>query len=394
VSDKVVVIDTHQFNDNRISKQMSSVEHYPLLRLNFNFYPERKGVNGGKGSIIFDFVPTRNPYVNGSLFLVKVASGRLVRTLMNKLKEDFLKDDDRLMIHVHDPYLLGLAVKLAKYFPRTKVLYDRHEYYETWKGRLGISIPASLERRYGGKVSEVIFVSKHHPPLPGPLAEKRVTVIPNYPRHEHFPESQVKNKIDTFHTGDAVAVYFGVLNLGFDRDVELMFEVMSLAMGSNQGLRFEVAGRIFDEGVRTIIDRMIERFGPRMSYLGEIPYDEVAKRTMAAHLGFFLLRTDSPMWSEERPVSPNKIYEFLLSGTVPVVRATLDDGEAVEKCSLHFGKDSNAKNMAKAITELVNDQERMRGVMNRCRETGEGFTWERVSPLYGECYARLFDSMK
>jgi len=394
VSDKVVVIDTHQFNDNRISKQMSSVKHYPLLRLNFNFYPERKGVDGGDHAIVFDLVPTRNPYLNGLLFLAKVASGGLVRELMKRLQEDFLKDGDRLVFHVHDPYLLGLAVKLARHFPRNRVLYDRHEYYETWKGRSGISIPAYLERRYGGRVSEVIFVSKHHPPLPGPLSEKRVTVIPNYPPGESYPSVPVKDKIDSFHAGNVIAVYFGVLNLGFDRDVELMFEVMSLAMDSNLGLRFEVAGRIFDEGVRTIIDRMIERFGPRMSYLGEIPYDEVAKRTMVAHLGFFLLRTDSPMWSEERPVSPNKIYEFLLSGTVPVVRATLDDGEAVEKCSLHFGKDSNATNMAKAITELVNDQERMRGMMSRCRETGEGFTWERVSPLYGECYVRLFDSMK
>ncbi|MHC1709828.1 MAG: hypothetical protein AB9819_05420 [Methanomassiliicoccales archaeon] len=182
--------------------------------------------------------------------------------------------------------------------------------------------------------------------------------------------------------------------MGFDRDVELMFEVMSLAMGSDPGLRFEVAGRIYDEGVRTLIDQMTERFGQRMSYLGEIPYSEVARRTMAAHLGFFLLRTDSPMWSEERPVSPNKIYEFLLSGTVPVVRATLDDAEAVEECSLHFGKGSRATDIANAISDLINDQERMRKMMTQCRESGERFTWEKVAPRYSECYARLFDSIK
>ena len=81
VSDRVVVIDNHQINDNRISKQMSSVERYPLLRLNFNFYPERRGADGGDHTIIFDHVPTRNPYVNGSLLLTRISLGRLAHKI-------------------------------------------------------------------------------------------------------------------------------------------------------------------------------------------------------------------------------------------------------------------------------------------------------------------------
>ena len=392
---KIVVLDSHQFDDNRISKHIRTISgSYDVLRVNYNFYRHREPVNdSSERAITINFTPTGKPYLNGLLFTLGSIIGSRVRELEGVLKKRSINLDDEVIFHVHDPYLLGLAKKIGKRFPRSRIVYDRHEYYETWKGKLGFSIPSYLEKRYGAKVAEIVFVSNHHPPLPGPLAEKRVTVIPNYPESKHFLEDTVKEKIGTFRSGDAVAVYFGVLNLGFDRDVELMFEVMSLAMDSNPGLRFEMAGRIYDEGIRKMITQMTERFGPRMNYLGEISYQEVAKRTMAAHLGFFLLRTDGPMWSEERPVSPNKIYEFLLSGTVPVVRATLDDAEAVEKCSLHFGKGSTAMDMAKAMTELINDQDRMRRTMALCRETGERFDWEKVAPLYGECYARLFESM-
>ncbi len=396
MSRKVVVLDSHQFNDNRISKHISSVgEAYDVFRLNFNFYPDRaNSVANPVGARVVDFTPSRNPYLNGSLFTLRALLGGCAPRLETLLRAEFIADRDDVIFHVHDPYLLGLAVKLTRRFRGSRIVYDRHEYYETWKNRLGISVPGLFERWYGRRVSEIVFVSRDHRNLPKAFTGKRVSVIPNYPRSRDFDRGAVLEKLRSMEAGSGIdAVYFGVLNLNFDRDIELMFKVMRSVMEANPGVNFIVAGRVYDQGVHSMIDDLVKGFGDRMRYLGEISNEEVVRRTQRSHLGFFLLRPESPMWSEERPVSPNKVYEYLLSGTIPVIRATLDDRDAIERCSLTFGKDTTFEDIRDSLLRLIGDLERMKRMMMDCYDTGLEYSWEKVVGRYAECYERVFGSM-
>lgn len=388
-----MVIDSHQFDDNRISKHINTVgSTYPVFRLNFNFFAGRPLPND-PSAIIFDYTPTKNPYVNGAMFAMGVSLGNWTGKALAALESGFITADDDVLLHVHDPYLLGLAVKLQRGIPRSRIVYDRHEYYETWKNRLGISVPGYFENRYGKWPDELIFISGNFKQLPNVFAGKRISVIPNYPLSKNYSREVVQEKIDSFDGVDITAAYFGVLNIGFDRDIELMFKVMDELMAANSRLSFVLAGRIYDDRVKKMIAEMSERFGDRVMYLGEIPYHAVLERTQRSHLGFFLLRPDSHMWDEDRPVSPNKVYEYLLSGTVPVIRACLDDGEAIGRCSLTFGKDAETEDIVREIQRLMTDLERMKGLMLRCYETGLEYSWENVSGRYLECYERLFQSM-
>jgi len=387
-----VVLDSHQFDDNRISKHIRSISgSCEVFRVNYNFYRDREHQIGSPGKdVVINITPTSGPYLNGLLFTLKVIFGRKGRELEDVLLENSIDLADDVIFHVHDPYLLGLAKKMGKRFPRSRIVYDRHEYYETWKNRLGISVPGLLERMYGKEVDEIVFVSRAVSTLPKVFAGKKVTVIPNYPESKRFDRDSALRKIEVSVSGDVVAVYFGVLNLGFDRDIDLMFKIMRYVMQARQDVRFEVAGRVYDTGVKDIIGSMTKEFGERMKYLGEIPFSDVVTRTTRAHLGFFLLRPESPMWSEERPTSPNKVYEFLLSGTVPVVRANLDDKETIEGCALSFGKDAGSEEISGAILELIEDRQNLRTLMERCLDVSTDFSWENVSGRYLECYERLF----
>jgi glycosyltransferase involved in cell wall biosynthesis len=395
VSGKVVVLDSHQFDDNRISKHISSVSgKYPVFRLNFNFYADRPIPVSTEGAKIINFTPTKNPYLNGALLSLKTMIGMGIAPLESSLRKDLVKDGDQLIIHVHDPYLLGLAAKLSRRFPDSRIVYDRHEYYETWKNHFGFSAPGWFEGRYGGRVSEVVFVIRDYHNFPRSLQGKKVTVVPNYPLSQYFDLDKVMKKIEAMEDGEICAAYFGVLNSNFDRDIELMFQVMRSVMERNEHVRFCVAGRVYDKSISSMMDDMKAVFGERMSYLGEIPYREVVERTQKAHLGFFLLRPESPMWSEERPVSPNKVYEYLLSGTVPIIRATLDDRKTIDKCSLTFGKDSSLEDIRDGLLKLIDDRERLKRMMLECYEIGLEFSWEKVAGRYVECYERLFGSMR
>lgn len=392
MADKVVVLDAHALNDNRISKHIRSVSpSYPLLRLNFNFYEDR-AADPTNGSAVrsFNVGILKNPYLNGMLFTLRNMFG-YSRRISDLLSRDFLKDGDRAVFHVHDPYVLGLAHKLKRRFPGSSVVYDRHEYFDIWRNRFGFSSPGLLERIYGSCVDEIVFVSRRLDSLPEHLRNMKATVIPNYPEGDRFNEDDIKEKIDGFTTSGRIEfVYFGVLNLDFDRDMRMMFRLMDSLMGSNHNVCFTVAGRLDHRDVRPFLDDLQERYGDRMRYLGEIPFDEVVHRTQRAHLGLFLLRADSSMWSEEHPVSPNKIYEYLLSGTIPVIRAALDDLDLIAPSSLVFGKGSTFEDIRDCLADLLHDGTRLRGMMAECRELGRRFSWETVSPGYLQCYARLF----
>jgi hypothetical protein len=354
VAEKIVVLDSHTYDDNRIAKQMAvAISRYPLFRLNFNFYPGRDAGRRENG-ISMNYCRFGDPMLNGFLFaLGGVMRGH--RKIEGLLRREFLREGDVPVFHVHDPYLLGLAGRLTLRFKGSRVVYDRHEYFETWKNRLGISVPGWFERRYGSRVSEVVFVSGRHEHFPRALRGKRVTVIPNYPWAGQFDRESVLRKIGSVDQGELLAVYFGVLNLEFDRDLALMFRLMRSLLRSCAHLRFEIAGRVFDERVREIVD-------------------------------------DSPMWCEERPVSPNKVYEYLHAGTVPVIRANLDDGECIRKCSLTFGKETTEKEMEEGLMELLSDRALMRSMMMECLEVGTPFSWEEVSRGYVDCYERMFSS--
>ncbi|MHC1680311.1 MAG: hypothetical protein AB9860_03550 [Methanomassiliicoccales archaeon] len=391
---KVVVLDCHPFKDNRISKQLAVARTaYDVRRINFNFYPDRTVGESDPGSRCFDVVATKNPYLNGVLFAAGTVAGRYAAKVAKSL-EDFLSKDDEVVLHVHDPYMLGLAIKLMNIYPRSRLLYDRHEYFEAWTNPLGFSTPGVFETLYGGRADHLITVSKGTSGLPKRLAGKPHAVIPNYPLASQFSNESVMDKIERFDgNGRIDFVYFGVLNLGFDRDIGLMMRVADELMADDPRVNFTVAGRIDHDGVRPMLEDLKDKHRERMCYLGDIPYKEVVMRTQEAHLGFFLLDPANPMFSESMPNSPNKIYEYLLSGTVPIARAVIDDREIIEKCSLMFGREASQSDILTAIKNLLADPGRMKELMRSCFQTGSRFTWEQVGQEYLTVYRNLFDSL-
>lgn len=387
-----MVLDSHQLDDNRINKHLITVEkRYDVIRININFYPGRPGVKHSERVWNKEYTTFQNPYLNGLTFTIATALGKGISRLESDLRESFINDDDKVIFHVHDPYLLGLGVKLCKRFDGSKIVYDRHEYYETWKNRLGFSAPGIFERLYGGRVAEVIFVSRQLDRLPKIFSGKNISVIPNYPQSLRFNREVIVDKLDRMDLDSGIeVVYFGVLNLNFDRDLRGMFDIMRSVMEKMKNVSFTVAGRLFDEEVRSIMDSLVSDFGERVTYLGEIPYDEVIRRMQRAHLGFFMLRPDSHMWREDQPVSPNKVYEYMLSGTIPIIRATLDDHDVINKCSLTFDRSASKEEILYSVLELVGNKERMKRMMMDCFDASREYTWEKVSNRYLECYERLF----
>lgn len=395
VARKVVVLDSHAFNDNRISKHIASAgAAYPVFRVNFNFYPDLNPRSPDESrSRVYHRNSGKNPMVNGMRFTLNNTFGSFPREVAGSLERGFIGSADQVIFHVHDPYVLSLAHKLHRYFPRSCIVYDRHEYYDAWKNWTGFSAPGLLERVYGKHADEFVVVSHYRKEYPSFIGKKKVTVIPNYPKTDKFLEGPVREKVDSFDGKAVEFVYFGALNLNFDRDIPLMLWLAEGLMAADERVRITIAGRIYHQDIQPMLSRLEQKFPNRMRYLGEVPYKEVVDLTQKAHLGFLLLDPDNPMFSEEMPNSSNKVYEYLLSGTVPIVRGVIEDAEAVSSCSLVFGRGATKEQMLKAILDLVQDQDRLRKAMQKCYETGLRFSWDDVSKGYLEMYERIFRSM-
>jgi len=393
VARKVVVLDLHTFYDNRINKHIALVgQRYDVLRINVNlFHGRRVERTQGYKACIVDFTPTRGQYLNGLLFTLGTLIGTVPRRLHRRLREGFLQEGDEVLIHVHDPYLLSLAVRLSGRLPGSKVVYDRHDHFETWKNWLGVSVPGLFERLYGRRVEELIIANPGTEGLPKALSGKRVTQVPNYPLSKYFDWEAVERKAAALGQESVIELaYFGALSLGFDRDIDLMLRLMAALMREDPRITCTVAGRIFEQGVVGRLEEMKAEFGDRFRYLGELPYQEVIARSKEAHLGFFLMNPERPTWSPRRPYSANKIYEYLQTGTVPVVRAVIEEPEGVRDCSLFFDERSTFDEMLGSLRALCADRERLRRMVLQCFETGLKYSWEEVSPRYLECYDRVF----
>jgi len=395
VADKVVVLDSHAFNDNRISKHIARVGvDYPVFRVNVNFYNDQDPRSPDETKAVIYFKNGhKNSFLNGMLFTLSNMFGTFPEQVAQQLEKRFRVSEDQIVFHVHDPYVLSLAKKLHRRFPESRMVYDRHEYYDAWKNRLGFSVPGIMEKMYGKFASEYVVVSRYLRKYPKFMGNKKVTVVPNYPIVDKFPEAVVREKISGYDGKSVEIVYFGALNLNFDRDIKLMLQLSERLMAADDRINIIVAGRIYHPDIGPMLSELEKMFPNRMRYLGEVPYAQVVDLMQKAHLGFFLLDPNHPMFSEDMPNSSNKIYEYLLSGIVPIVRGIVDDSEAVSECSLVFGRNATEEDMLKAILELVKDSERLRAAMQASYNTGRRFSWEDVSGRYFEIYERLFSSL-
>lgn len=393
---KIVVLDIHKKNDNRISKHLSAIDgHYEWLRINFNFYPEpQTPISEQSRYWSIDTAPSRGPNVKGIMFLLKYFTGSLIDQIEERLRSSLIEPDDQVIFHVHDPYLLGIAYRLTKRFSYARVIYDRHEYFESWRRGGIVSVPALFEKMYVRHANEVVFVSSDYTAYPKAFEGKHITIIPNYPVLSNFQPLDVDEKISSLLSGGTITFsYFGVLNLNFDRDTSLMLKTMTNLMRRNDRIEFIIAGVLGDIDVLPMIDAMIKEFGNRVKYLGELDYPEMVDRLRGSHFGFMFIRPQSDVWSKDRPLSANKVYEYLVSGTIPIIRAIVDDREDIEDCSLIFGEEDTEEAMRSRITALLKDVDKTRHMILECQNLGVKFTWENVADRYLKCYERAFDSM-
>ena len=390
----VIILDAHPVEDVRIERHITYLadQGVNVCRIHYNYPDEsaRQGLfhqYGAKGFRInlFSFQgKIRTLYFMGYCLRRKILTD--CRRALEALEIDPAQPS---ILHVHDPLLLPLAGMLVKRFlQNSRVVYDRHEVYEEWVHFGRISIPLFYEDLAKKWISGTVVVSERHLDAVRELfPESRVIAVPNYAAAASYDVNAIREKI---HPADPAAhihaIYIGSLNNLADRDVDLLLDIADAAIRSYDNVTFFIGGTSLDEGSRMKIEALAGKHNGRFQFLGDVPREKTVELTEKAHIGFLLVRPDARYWVK---TSPNKIYEYLVCGTVPIIRADVDHADRLRACSLIFDRTDENEVILNAVLDLLGNSERLKQYMSAARELSTNYTWESVACRYIELYTTI-----
>lgn len=382
--------------DGRIERHIKYLlsQHIQVIRTHFNrselaLSPGLFSQFGEKGYRI-NIAPKTTSLKNNPLYFNFFCSSKLIVSIANKALRSVGVDTTLpTILHVHDPALLYLAAVLKKsYFSNAKVVYDRHEVYETPTSIWGIKLPKvarMYESRARNHIDGIISVSEvHNTSIRALFPKAIIDTVPNYPDITDYNREKVIDKIQNFGTDESVELaYIGSLSNNYDRDIDLLLTIYEEALRSYPNITCCIGGQCNDQALENKFIILKRNFGDRFRYLGRTPRTRTVDLTERSHVGFFLIKPETTYWVR---CSPNKVYEYLICGVVPVIRADVDYSQKFANCSLMFGRDTPRDEIVQKVINLLGDPIRLKTMMENALSMSNDFIFESVGVNYINMY--------
>ena len=396
---QVVIVDSHPLEDSRIIRHMKLItEHeFDTYRVNFN----RSMDDSQSGIVTNTMVPT---YVIGS-----ASKNSRIDSIQYNIKKMFMNKRDLVttlshlainvrkpsIIHVHDPALLIFALSLSKQFHLVRIVYDRHEVYES-PMRISSFLPLpKIARIYETLASKridgvVTVLDEYQSRVEALFPNSRTAVVPNFPLDNDYDDMPIKAKIDNISSADKVKfVYIGSLNWEYDRDIALIMDLARSLLSRGYKVQFIIGGATTDELLISELSSLNNTYPEDFIYAGYLGRDEVIRITQDAHFGFLLIRPDTDYWVL---TSPNKIFEYLRCGTIPIIRANCTQRQQLESCSLWFEREDSREFIQSSIESLICNADKMHDMLLKAYQLGQSYTFESIASNYINLYDNLLMS--
>lgn len=393
----VIVLDIHPTEDSRVNRHIKFLlkNGYLVYRIHINrFYPNLQegpfSYHGEKGYRI-NLFDTQNSRKNSVLYNIHTFTPIIQKKVKKSLKLVGWKESNRSIIHVHDPSLLLVAKKMTQICKNTTIVYDRHEVYEHGKKHFGITHPR-IERIYEvittKAVKGVVTVSESYiPSCKNIFPHANIKAVPNFPESSDYNIQIINEKIESFSADSAInLVYFGSLDYRYDRDIALILNISNKILANYPKTNVFIGGRTGDQTLINDFAHLSKQYPGRFHFTGFLPREEVVRITEKAHLGFCLLKPDTSYWVK---ISPNKVFEYLMCGTVPIIRADVDYADIFSKCSLIFDRYTPEDEIISAVGSLIQQPDRILKMMKESLSVRDKFLYETVAKQYIQLYQEL-----
>ncbi len=395
----VIILDIHPIEDSRVNRHIVFLlkKGYSVCRIHVNrFNPnlqEGPFSNHGERGYRINLFDTKNSRKNSILYNIYAL------TILQKRVEDALmvlgwKGGSCSIFHVHDPSLLLVAKKMTLVHKTATIVYDRHEVYEQGKRHFGVTFPC-VERIYEvlskRAVKGVITVSEGYIPVCKDLFPYAVIkAVPNFPKSSDYDILAIEGKIKSFSADSPInLVYFGSLDYHYDRDIPLILKISDRLLADYPQTNVYIGGGTEDQALISDFAHLSDKYPERFHFTGLIPREKVIEITEKAHFGYCLLKPDTIYWVR---ISPNKVFEYLMCGTIPIIRADVDYANMFSRCALIFDRYAPEDEIISSVGSLIQQPEGMLEMMKECLKVRENFLYEAVSARYVQLYKEVQSS--
>jgi glycosyltransferase involved in cell wall biosynthesis len=389
ISMKIILFSIHHIEDDRIKRHIKFLinNNYDVYYLHYN--TSQKDLLSGE----FSEFGEKGYRIN---ILHKKNISKKLYLMGNKIYKDSIKAIDQLginrgsddvILHIHNPENLKVAKNLGKKaFKKARIIYDRHEAYENIKGIGNLKTLYLLEKIYKNGINHIIITTDAHTESTLKIfSSAMLYTVSNFPLSNEYIDKEINHKINTFNNNTEVnVIYIGSFYKAFDRDVDLMFKIAEIVLSKYDLCKFIFAGKVDDEDIKDKIEYLTDKFNGRFQYLGFIKRSEAIKLTQQAHIGLVLLKPT--FWIQS---SSNKIYEYLICGNVPIIKANIDHADIINQCSLLFKKESTEEYIIEEVEKLFSDRNQIKEMMENAKRISTNFTWENAAKKYIEAYNKL-----
>lgn len=394
---QIVVLDQHPLADSRINRHIRymSKRDYSVFRVNIN-----RSLPYDHSSLTAD--TTIPCYIVGDGY----TKNRTLNKICYNFDRFFLNHEDieaimtqlgvsyeiPTIIHVHDPILLPFAVKTSSHFRKVRVVYDRHEVYEAATKYFSmISLPAIgrfCEVLTSDKIDGVVTVlADYRSDIERMFPHSKIGVVPNFPAFEDYDESAIHSKIMSVSTASVLQfIYVGSLNWNRDRDIGLILYLAEYLLSQNYNVKFLIGGSTSDEKLLSEFSRMSHLYPGKFMYAGYLSREKVIQYTQESHFGFLLIKPDTDYWVL---TSPNKVFEYLRCGVIPILRAKCSYKEQLQDCSLWFERDDSKEHILEEIKSLLHDPDKVHELMLRSYHISSRYSYDTAASEYVSLYDAL-----
>ncbi len=378
---QIVVLSCHPRNDGRITRFLG------FARNHFGKVLYLRVENAGLMANCISPLPDAfeiDGYSNSKIWRrIKLLGQSMSIDMASVLANNGICLAKKTIIHVHDPSLLILGIRLKKMMPLAKLVYDKHEWVNLQHFSLS-NLENFIYESIGALfVDEVVMVTgEMEDEVSGRFGSIPQAVVENYPSVSVFSSDEVVRKIDSFQENQPVKmVYFGSLS-PIDRYIPLMLDIMGKLLDDHTNVDICVGGRGASRDVLLRLDQMNNQYGGRFEYLGEVPYEKVIEKTSKAHFGFLI-------WTDEAirlypKASPNKFYEYCAYGVIPIIKANIG-GELPRDAIILTEDKTDVTGTVQRIQEKLYDKQ----ALSRIWEFGKTKNWESESQKYLSLYRKV-----
>lgn len=392
----IIIFDVHHPEDGRINRHIKYMQNlgYNLIHININrYFPFLKtGSFSRNGEIgyrlcVGDYSHSiKNRILSQLFFLTPI----LAIKLWKFLKNTNFDRESHCIIHIHDYELLFTGYYLHFFISKhVKIVYDRHELYETKKGKNWIldKIPRIYEQLSSRWIDGIVGVSHDHIELlKSQFKRSKIVIVPNYPDTTEYSKIDLESKISLLDHNYLKMVYFGSLDVTLDRDIFLILRVMQVILQQKKYSEAFIGGITSHPNLLSALSDMVNKYPGRFHFLGHVSYKEVLSYTSQATIGFLFIKPD--YWVK---VSANKVYEYLHYGVIPIIKANIENYENVSECSLIFSQNTKDEDIVSSVSDLISEKNRIKRMMSFSYDIGNQYTFDSVKKRYKRLYQEIYN---